>query len=549
MKRFTQLFLAVDRTTRTSEKTVALRDYFAEAPSEDAAWALAVLTGNKLIRRVSYKRLRQWASEVTGYDDWLLSECHSSVGDLSETLALILPPPRHPRDDEPLHRVIEERILPLSLLAEDKQRQMVLDAWDTFAGPQRFMFHKLISGNFRFGAAKKVVVGALAQAAGIDPAVMQHRLAGAYTPSVTRFRKLLAPDDGSADGDEHSARPYPFFLAHPIEPDKPIQDQLGDVRNWRVEWKWDGIRAQMIRRGGQTMLWSRGDELINDAFPELVAAAAQLPAGTVLDGEVLAWQGDQPRSFGTLQKRLNRKRVEATLFSMNDVVFMAYDVLEHGGEDLRTRSTDERRLLLEAVVPRDDPFRLSPRVRAESWNQLALLREESRVRGVEGFMLKRGDAPYGTGRTGKGAWWKWKVDPYTIDCVMVYAQRGTGRRATLYTDYTFAVWDGAQRGQGQLVPVTKAYSGLTDAEFAQVDRFIKNHSTGKKGAFREVKPELVFEIAFEGINRSTRHRSGVALRFPRMHRWRTDKKPQEADTLAELEALIADQDTLHDESR
>ncbi|MEM1098091.1 MAG: ATP-dependent DNA ligase [Planctomycetota bacterium] len=543
MQRFTELFLAVDRTTRTTEKAAALRAYFEQAPPEDAAWALAVLTGNKLIRRVSYKRLRGWAGEVTGYDDWLLSECHSSVGDLSETLSLILPPPKHPRDDEPLHRVIEDRILPLPQSSEAKQRQLVLEAWDAFGGTQRFLFHKLISGNFRFGAAKKVVANALAAAAGIDPAVMQHRLAGTYTPSVANFRKLLLPE-GEGDGGADDAKPYPFFLAHQVEPDQPIGEQLGDIHDWRAEWKWDGIRAQMIRRGGQTMLWSRGDEIINESFPELAAAGALLPEGSVLDGEVLAWEPveQRPRAFAALQKRLNRKRVEPTLFSTHDVVFMAYDALEQGGEDLRGQTTDARRTILETLLPTDELFRLSPRVEAASWDAMADLREQSRERRVEGLMLKRADAVYGTGRTGKGNWWKWKVDPYTVDCVMIYAQRGTGRRATLYTDYTFAVWDGEHRGDGQLVPVTKAYSGLTDEEFKQVDKFIKDHSTGKKGAFREVKPELVFEIAFEGIARSNRHKSGVALRFPRMHRWRTNKKPQDADTLADLEALIAEQD-------
>ncbi|MEM8781616.1 MAG: ATP-dependent DNA ligase [Planctomycetota bacterium] len=545
MKRFTNLFLAVDRTTRTTEKSAALRAYFEEAPPEDAAWALAVLTGNKLIRRLSYKRLRSWAGEATGYGDWLLSECHSSVGDLSETLALILPPPRRPVDDEPLHRVIEDRILPLPQTSEAKQRRLVLDAWDAFGGTQRFLFHKLISGNFRFGAAKKVVANALADAAGVDPAVMQHRLAGRYTPSVANFRKLVATEaEGAAasGGRGDAAKPYPFFLAHQVETGKTIEEQLGDVRGWRAEWKWDGIRAQLIRRAGRTVLWSRGDEVINDAFPELVAAGALLPEGTVLDGEVLAWDAvvEKPRSFAALQKRLNRKRVEPTLFGMNEVVFMAYDALERGGEDLRPRTTDERREALAMLLPGDETFRLSPRVEAASWDALASLREESRRRGVEGLMLKKADAAYGTGRTGKGSWWKWKVDPYTVDCVMIYAQRGTGRRATLYTDYTFAVWDGERRGQGKLVPVTKAYSGLTDAEFAEVDKFIKEHSTGKKGAFREVEPEQVFEIAFEGIARSNRHRSGVALRFPRMNRWRTDKRPEEADTLADLERLIGD---------
>ncbi len=534
MRRFTQLFLEVDRTTRTSEKTAALRRYFEEAPPEDAAWALAVLTGQKLIRRVSYKRLRAWAGEATGYGDWLLGECHSSVGDLSETLSLILPPAKAPRPDEPLRRVVEERILPLAQMTEAEQRTALLGAWDAFDGTERFLFHKLISGNFRFGAARKVVVNALAAAAGVDPAVMQHRLSGRYTPSVAAFGALLSADDGDNDD---PARPYPFYLAHQLD-DPPTVHAMGQPSDWRAEWKWDGIRAQLIRRSGQTLLWSRGDELITDAFPELRAAGDLLSDGTVLDGEVLAWDEDQPLPFGSLQKRLNRKRVEMMLFVDVPVVFMAYDALEADGQDLRQTDTDARRAVLERLLPGDAALRLSPLIAFESWDELAVLRAESRDRGVEGVMLKRAEASYGTGRTDRGSWWKWKVDPYTVDCVMVYAQRGTGRRSTLYTDYTFAVWDGDERGQGELVPVTKAYSGLTDEEFAKVDRFIRGHSTGKKGSFREVKPELVFEIAFEGINASDRHKSGVALRFPRMHRWRTEKKPTEADTLGSLKRLL-----------
>lgn len=541
MKRFTQLFMEVDRTTRTSEKTAALRRYFEDAPPGDAVWALRVLTGQKLIRAVPYKRLRRWAAEEAGLETWLFNECYGAVGDLSETLSLVLPAFAEP-SDEPLHELVEQRILPLAKMTEAEQRGAVVATWRTLDQPQRFLFHKLISSNFRFGAARKIVMNALAAAAEVEPAVMQHRLGGrAIEPTPEAFAALLAGTDDDA------ARPYPFYLAHQMDaladadPESAVEvlrERLGDFRGWRAEWKWDGIRAQLIRRGGETLLWSRGDELITEAFPELRAVGDQLPDGSVVDGEVLAFENGKPLAFSLLQRRLNRKRMEPMLFVDVPVIFMAYDLLECDGNDIRDLPTDERRARLETILPDEPALRLSPPIAFDSWSALTGIRGESRERGVEGVMLKRADAPYAAGRV-RGAWWKWKIDPYTVDCVMVYAQRGSGRRSSLFTDYTFAVWSG-DPGSSELVPVTKAYSGLTDAEFGQVDHFIKNHTVGKRGSFRQVQPKLVFEIAFEGINESDRHKSGIALRFPRMHRWRTDKPPDEADTLASLQALLGE---------
>jgi len=528
VKLFTQLFTEVDSTTRTSEKTAALRRYFEQAPPADAVWALRVLTGQKLIRAVPYKRLRAWAAEAAGLEPWLFNACYGAVGDLSETLSLVLPAPSE-AEEQPLHDIVEQRILPLAQMTEAEQKAAVTQTWRTLDATERFLFHKLISSNFRFGAAKKVVINALAKAAGVDAAVMQHRLSGRpIQPTPEAYAQLLSGSD------QDDARPYPFYLAHQLDGEI---ETLGEPSDWIAEWKWDGIRAQIIRRGGQTMVWSRGDELITDAFPELRAVGDALPDGTVIDGEVLAYEDSRPLSFSLLQRRLNRKRMEAMLFVDVPVVFMAYDVLEAEGQDLRDKTTETRRAKLATVLPDGEPgCELSPRIKFDRWTQLADLRDESRDRGVEGVMLKRRDAIYATGRV-KGAWWKWKVDPYTVDCVMVYAQRGSGRRSSLFTDYTFAVWAGTP-GSSELVPVTKAYSGLTDEEFGKVDHFIKNHTVGKKGSFRQVDPELVFEIAFEGINESDRHKSGIALRFPRMHRWRTDKQPADADTLESLQTLL-----------
>ncbi|MEM6394296.1 MAG: ATP-dependent DNA ligase [Planctomycetota bacterium] len=577
MRRFVRLYEEVERTTRTSEKTAALRRYFEEVEPADAAWALSVLTGKRLTRAVPRGRLRAWACAAAGIEEWLYRACYGAVGDQGETLALLLPSAEVMRErvgikndecgvmndelvEESLTVVMEERVLPLGMLSESGQRRLMEDTWATYDGLARFVFHKLIGGAFRFGAAKKVVINALAAAAGVEPAVMQHRMSGRFEPTAEAFEALV-----SGDGADDPARPYPFYLAYQLDdPPERFEEVLGGAGGWQAEWKWDGIRAQVIRRESlandnaaeaaspRTLVWTRGDELVTPAFPE-IAAAAGLPVGTVLDGEILAWddQQERPMSFARLQRRLNRKSAELMLFPEVPVVFMAYDILEHGGEDVRAWETVDRRFALEALLAGGgaaqsplasagvggEVIRLSPLIEFGSWDELSAKRDESRERGVEGVMLKRKNAVYATGRK-RGAWWKWKVDPYTVDCVMVYAQRGSGRRSSLFTDYTFAVWTGERSGEGELVPVTKAYSGLTDEEFAKVDRFIQKHTVGKRGSFRQVEPELVFEIAFEGIQESDRHKSGIALRFPRMHRWRTDKPASEADTLGFLEGLL-----------
>ena len=543
MRRFTQLFDELDATTRTGVKLAALERYFAEAPPRDAAWALTLLRGGKVIRAVSSGRLRAWLMDVTGYPAWLLNESYDAVGDLAETLALLLPDDAA-GSDMPLHRIVEERILPLPRLGEREQRELVVQTWRELDTRQRFLFHKMIMGSFRVGVASQLVVRALANVAGVDAGVMAHRLAGQWSPGEASYRQLLAPDGGAAD----PARPYPFCLAYPLE---GSLEALGEPEEWQAEWKWDGIRAQIIHRcvddpaNGRpaddccdiVLVWSRGDELITDAFPELRELGAALPRGTVLDGEILAWEGDRPLPFGQLQTRINRKREEPRLWDESPVAFMAYDLLEWEGRDLRGEPLAVRRRQLEELVQATSHryLRLSPRIETESWD--ALRREHARAReaGAEGMMLKRRDSAYGTGRQ-RGLWWKWKVDPFTMDAVMVYAQLGNGRRATLYTDYTFAVWHG-----DELVPVAKAYSGLTDEEIRQVDAWVRRNSLEKHGPVRVVKPELVFEVAFENIQASKRHKSGVAVRFPRIARWRHDKPAAEADRLETLQALLRSQ--------
>ncbi|QDE85608.1 ATP-dependent DNA ligase [Myxococcus xanthus] len=527
MRRLADLYETLDQTTSTNAKVEALARYFKEAPPEDAAWALYFLTGQKLKRLIPTKLLVEWTQELTSIPSWLFEEVYASVGDLAEVIALLLDARERPARTEelPLSVWLEQRLLPLRQLDAAGQREQVVSWWHAMPRRELFLLNKMLTGELRVGVSSTLVVRAVAQVAGLPAPSVAHRLMGTWTPSPTFFRQLVSLD--VSDGD--SSRPYPFYLASPLE--QPPGD-LGDRAEWQVEWKWDGIRGQLIRRKGSVHLWSRGEELITERFPEIADAAAALPEGTVLDGEVLAYADGKPLPFAMLQRRIGRQKLTPTVLAEAPAAFIAYDMLELGGEDLRGQPLRERRAKLEALLKDLPRLPVSPVVQAATWEDLATARGEARARNVEGFMLKRLESPYLTGRK-RGDWWKWKIDPFTVDAVLLYAHPGHGRRSSLYTDYTFAVWNGAE-----LQPVTKAYSGLTDAEIGRLDRWIRAHTREKYGPVRSVEPEQVFELHFEGIQPSPRHKSGVALRFPRIARWRTDKKPQDADTLDALKELL-----------
>ena len=536
MRHFSDLYFTLDATTRTNDKIAAMRAYFDAAPPADAAWAVYFLSGRRPKRLLSPLLLRRWAAELAEIPEWLQEEAYHAVGDSAETAALLLPDAARAAN-RPLSAWVEEVILPLREKDEAAQRAAVLDAWAALDDPGRYVFNKLITGGFRVGVSQRLLMRALAEVAALPEATIAHRLMGAWEPTPDFYIALVGPDEPGGDSAADAARPYPFFLAYPLEADPAT---LGDVSEWQVEWKWDGIRAQLIRRGGQTFLWSRGEELVTDRYPEVAAAAERLPH-CVLDGELLAWDfvTARPQPFAALQQRIGRKTLSRKLLAETPVVLLVYDLLEWQGQDWRERPLSERRAQLERVLSEvaSEWLPLSTVVEAGSWAKLASLREESRGRAVEGLMLKRKNSPYRVGRR-RGDWWKWKVEPYSIDAVLIYAQRGSGRRASLYTDYTFALWNGDERGTGELVPFAKAYSGLTDAEMHEVDRFVRANTQDRFGPVRAVRPELVMEIAFESVQASGRHKSGVAVRFPRILRWRRDKTIAQADTLAALRAMI-----------
>ena len=525
MKYFARLIQEVSASTRTSDKLEALVRYFQEAGDADKLWMLALFSGRRPKRSVNSTRLREWAAEIADIPLWLFEESYHSVGDLAETIALVLP--EATEFQELSLTAWMEFLQELAPLDESERKQRIIQSWQSLTPPQRFVFNKLITGGFRIGVSRQLVIQALARHCNLEAAVVAHRISGNWMPDTVSFQSLLYGEHTDTD----ASKPYPFFLAMAL--DLPPQE-LGSPENWQAEWKWDGIRGQLIRRKGEVFVWSRGEELLSDKFPELQQLLDFLPEGLALDGEILPWKGDAPLPFQVLQTRIGRKNLSKKLLEAAPLVFMAYDLLEHEGQDVRQLGLSERRRLLEELVAQANhpALRISPLVPFDSWEELARQRSQSRAACSEGLMIKKKDSPYKVGRK-RGDWWKWKVDPLSLDVVLVAAQKGHGRRANLYTDYTFAVRHG-----DQLVTLTKAYSGLTDKEFAEVDRFVKANMLEKFGPVRTVKPELVFEIGFEGMSASNRHKSGVALRFPRMLRWRRDKQLEDIDTLENVKALL-----------
>ena len=529
MKLFAALVTKLGTSTKTNDKLDALVEYFSAAHDKDKVWVIAIFSGRRPRRSVSGTQLATWCVELCGLPFWLFEESYHTVGDLAETIALLLPEntaEKLAEESKPLHYYIEQ-LKRIEKESEDVRKRFIIDCWLEMNSAERFVFNKLITGGFRIGVSQKLMVNALAKSTKLDASVIAHRISGNWDPSTMQFEELLGEHSVTTD----FSKPYPFFLAYAIEDDVAV---LGNPGEWQAEWKWDGIRGEIIKRNNELFVWSRGEELMTEKFPEYHSLQSLLPEGIAIDGEIIPSIDKKPLPFALLQTRIGRKNVTKKQLQEAPIAFFAYDLLEYNGEDWRNKTLEERRNKLEEVVfsVSHPSLIISPVVAFDNWEELRRLREGSREIGAEGFMLKRKSSTYQVGRK-RGDWWKWKVNPLTIDAVMIYAQKGAGRRSNLYTDYTFAVRNGEQ-----LVSFTKAYSGLTDKEFAQVDAFVKRNSLEKFGPVRTVKPELVFEIAFEGIAASNRHKSGVALRFPRISRWRKDKKVDEINTLEDLKKML-----------
>jgi len=526
MKTFADLYNLLDQTNSINEKVNILADYFQNTSKNDKIFALALLCGRRPKRTILASFLRKWAAEQANLPDWLFEESYHTVGDLAETIALLTQQSIH--EDE---KSLSEWIFALKQLEkedEETKKSFIINAWESMDYMQRFVFNKLITGGFRVGVSQKLVEKSLAKVLNMDAAIVAHRLTGNWSPFDTDFDDLLL----SENSQDNLSKPYPFFLAYSLDEKSFLEWQ---ENQWQAEWKWDGIRGQLICRGGNIYLWSRGEELLTEKFPEFHDLPFSIPDGVVIDGEIVCFKDEKILPFQNLQTRISRKNLSKKILEANPAVMIAYDLLEFKGKDIRELPISERRTLLDDVVKNSNQtcLLISPLINFQSWEELLEIRKNSRAMNSEGIMLKKLDSSYQVGRK-RGSWWKWKVDPMSVDAVLIYAMKGHGRRANLYSDYTFAVWN----NDGQLVTFTKAYSGLADEEIKAVDSFVKNNTIEKFGPVRSVKPELVFEIGFEGIQKSSRHKSGIALRFPRMLRWRKDKKAEEADRLSSLEALI-----------
>jgi DNA ligase-1 len=526
MSDWVTLFEAIEASNKTSDKVKALLAFFELANEEDKLWLIAIFTGRKPKKPITATEMREWAAEAAGVEQWLFEECYSVVGDVSETIALLL---QTKSSDQPIHFTLSQlmhELIRIGKLPTDEKKDVLQNLWLKLDKGSCFLFNKMMTGGFRIGVSQQLLVQALATHLKVTGPQIAHRIMGNWSPLTHQFQELLLNPNPNAD----ASKPYPFYLAYPLEINP---EELGDVAQWQIEYKWDGIRCQLIKRNNQVYLWSRGEELISDNFPDLIAAAMALPTGTVLDGELMAWEHNAALPFALLQKRITRKKPSKKIIAECPCAILIYDLLEYNGVDFRTQELYVRRSVLAELIGTELPLlHLSPTLHLKDWEAVTKARLESRNLRAEGLMLKSVQSPYQSGRK-RGDWWKWKVDPYQIDAVLVYAQKGHGRRANLYTDYTFAVWH-----QQKLVTFTKAYSGLTDKELEMVDQFVKKNTLEKFGPVRTVKPELVFEIGFEGIQESARHKSGVALRFPRILKWRTDKKAEDANTLDELKRLL-----------
>lgn len=536
MKTFAALIQLLATSTKTNDKLKAIGQYLQEANEEDKIWLIALFTGRRPKAVVKTALLRLWCMEIAAIPAWLFEESYHTVGDLAETIALLLPEPAE--ENSPAAESLDfymRQLIQLDKQPDEVKKDFVTSTWRQMNVTQRFVFNKLITGGFRIGVSQKLMVNAIAKNTALSPSVIAHRISGKWGPAVISFAALMSTEHGAAD----FSKPYPFYLAYAVDEDVTA---LGDTADWQAEWKWDGIRGQVIKRNSELFVWSRGEELMTEKFPEYKILETLLPNGVAIDGEIISLGSEIrngqfiPLPFAALQTRIGRKNITKKQLTEAPVGFIAYDLLEHNGEDIRNLPLTQRNhLLTEIINSLSVPFlHLSPVINFTDWSALKTIRLAARDIGSEGLMLKRKDSAYQVGRK-RGDWWKWKIDPLTIDAVMIYAQKGHGRRSNLYTDYTFAVRDG-----DKLVPFTKAYSGLTDKEFAQVDAFVKRNAIEKFGPVRTVKPELVFEIAFEGIAASNRHKSGVALRFPRMSRWRKDKNAREINTLDDLKAILTE---------
>jgi DNA ligase-1 len=525
MHAFAALLDSLVYTRSRNAKLKLIGDYLRATPDPDRGWALAALTGDLDLPGIKPALIRALIEERV--DPVLFRMSRDYVGDTAETVALLWPAPEGMAANELSVAEVIDRLMHLSRSDAPAALAAMLDRLDA---EERYALLKMATGALRVGVSARLAKQALADAFGLDVEGVEEVWHGIAPPYPT----LFAWAEGGAQPTAADVPVFrPFMLAHPLD------DGRVDLADYAAEWKWDGIRVQIVHVAGETRLYSRTGDDVTRAFPDVAAAFATPGA---VDGELMvkgAYQGGEAASFNALQQRLGRKQVSAKMLAEAPAFVRLYDILFDGAEDLREQPWTARRARLEGFAARLDPerFDVSALIEAADFTALEGIRAGARDAAIEGVMLKRRDSPYVAGRR-TGLWYKWKRDPLTADCVMMYAQRGNGRRSSWYSDYTFGCWTGEAAGQGELLPVGKAYSGVTDEELKQLDRFVRTHTLNRFGPVREVEKTLVLEVAFDSIHDSKRHKSGVAMRFPRISRIRTDKPANEADTLGALRRLV-----------
>ena len=554
---FGNLINNLEQCNSTKKKINLISVFIKDIDPRDGSWILLLLMSTRQKRVITGRRLKDILQASFRMPSWLIDDCFAQVGDSAETISLLWPQLKseltdaniecsevynklfnEPKESKPLHWWMETLLPAIKDATETTQNRLILKLWSDIADQDHYLTNKLITGGFRNGVSKGLVVKSIAQAYELDESTVLERLMKPIEINNIWFQELTHPV--SINRTDRGAIPYPFYLASPVEIEKIKETPPAD---WRLEYKWDGIRGQLIKRDTGAYLWSRGEELVNHVFPEIIEMAENLPDGTVLDGEILCWQKDvrKPMAFASLQRRLGRKTVNKKLLKECPTVFLAYDILEHKSIDIRAYNLRDRLKLLESVqLNYNHPCLVIDNEKEfAEWEELIQLRDRARLEGAEGLMIKKISSHYLSGRK-RGYWWKYKHDPMTLDAVLIYAQAGTGKRANLFTDYTFALWDDSNKysKDRKLVTFAKAYSGLNNSELMELDKWIRTHTIERYGPTRVVEQKQIFEIAFEGVMESKRHKCGLAVRFPRIHRWRIDKPVMEADCIEQAQALL-----------
>jgi len=527
MKAFAKLISNLEQTSKEAFKVTALAQYFSNATDEDKLWTLALFTGTRPKRVVDIKALKEFAEQVYTEGEWLFEASHQIVGDMAETIAYFLPKAKRNGN----HTLSEWISMIRTIFNAERidQRDAITKAWDTLRPEERFIFNKLITGGFRIDVSLKLLSKALAIVTGKDENLLAHKLNSDWHPDEVSFETLIFTENPEAE----KSKPYPFHLAHTLE---STVAELGDISNWQVERKWDGIRVQVIVRGNKISIWSRKGDILSSKVPELKPLAESMEDGTVLDGELICFKNGKILPINNLRTRFGRRNNSKKQFEESPCVFMAYDILEFKGEDIRNKDLAERRKKLEKVIlqyyDEHKIILLSDIINNDNWESINSEREKSREHQVTGLVLKNKKSIYGSSRV-EGDWWKWPVDPLFIDAILLYAQAGEGGSSKMYREYSFALWHGED-----LVTFAKAKSGLEDKELKELTSFVKKNTKEKFGPVRSVAAVQIFRLAFDSITASKRHKSGILLKNPRLIEWLRDKNIEDGNNLDDLKKML-----------